>query len=256
MRDGATIAGQWDIVSFQGYRPRARLQGSNRAAYADFASDGVALHIECNYSGAAGRVIDGRFAPGRSDRMQTLIGCDPARTARDAALFGFFDRKPSVERLSDGRLRLTAGNDTLILERPAARRLAYLPSPQQLLGEWRLVSITHYVPAGGVASIGLGDVAGWIELDGIEARFSSCPELAVQYRYTAEGRLEKLSGPTIPARRQGCTALASEPHPRDMPQAWDVLRVLHADPLVERVDDQTILISTERYGVLLSKRAP
>lgn len=254
--DSRAIVGQWDIVSFRGYEPRRRLQGAGRAAYADFAVERVALHLECNYSGAAGRVKAGRFVAASSDHLQTLIGCGPEREARDAALFRFFDRNPSVEHLRDGRLRLTAGSDVLLLERPAARRLAYLPSPQQLLGEWRLLEITRYVEGGGIASIGLGDVPGRIEFDGIEARFSGCPAHSLRYRYTPEGRIEKLGGVPVPTGRHGCGALANEAVGRDMPGPHDVLRVLHGDPLVELVDDDTILLSTERYGVLLTKRAP
>lgn len=249
------IEGQWDIVSFQGHSPR-RLQGTDRAAYADFRGNSVGLKIECNSSGVAGEIRDGRFISRPGDRIQTLAGCGPVREARDAALFGFFDRKPSVERLGDGRLRLTAGEDVLLLERPAMRRLAYLPSVQQLLGAWRLVQITRYHEGGGMIGIGLSDVPGRIEFDGMTARYTPCPQYCLRYRYAPEGRIEKLEGANIPDQRRGCEALKEGFAGRDIPQPWDALRVLHADPLVELVDEETILLSTERYGVLLTKRPP
>lgn len=249
------IAGQWDIVSFQDHRPR-RLNGMTRAAVADFRADGVRLMIECNSSGVSGEVRDGRFVARPGDRIQTLVGCGPVREARDAALFGFFERRPTVERLADGRLRLTAGADVLLLERPARRRLAFLPSPQQLLGGWRLLEISRYFDGGGLNMLGLSDVAGRIEFDGIGARYTPCPQYSLRYRYAPEGRIEKLAGPDIPNRRQGCEALREEFERRDIPTPWDVMRVLHADPLVELVDRETILLSTEEFGVLLTKRPP
>jgi hypothetical protein len=35
----------------------------------------------------------------------------------------------------------------------------------------------------------------------------------------------------------------------DIPLRWDVMKVLHSDPLLEKVDDNTILMSTNRDGV-------
>lgn len=253
--NSAAIEGQWDIASFRGYAPR-RLSGTRRAAFADFGSAEVVLQIECNASGVMGAVRGGRFVSRPGDRIQTLVGCGPEREARDAALFGFFDRNPVVEQLPDGRLRLTAGSDTLVLERPPARRLAFLPSPQQLLGEWRLLEITRYQKGGGTAGIGLSELPGRIEFDGISARYSLCPQFALRYRYAPEGRLEKLSGAAVPNEPRGCGTLEAEPFGRDMPRPWDVIRTLHANPLVELVDEQTILLSTERFGVLLTKRSP
>lgn len=249
------IAGQWDIVSFQGHSPK-RLSGAGRATRADFSDDGVALRIECNDSGARGKVVRGRFVPQPGDRIMTTMSCGPERNARDAALFAFFVRAPLVEQFGDGRLRLTAGDDVLLLERPATRRLAYLPSPQQLLGEWRVLEITRYHEGGGISGIGLSDVPGRIEFDGIEAKYTLCPQYRLSYRYAPEGRIEKLGGAAVPAARQGCAPLEAEAFGRDMPLPWDVIRVLHANPLVELVDDETILLSTERYGVLLTRGAP
>lgn len=245
------IVGQWDIVSFRGYRP-PRLQGTTRAAVADFDAEGfISLRIGCNGSGATGEVRNGRFYPRPGDRITTLMGCGPEREARDAALFGFFDRSPTVERLSDGRVRLTAGRDELLLERPAVRRLAFLPSPQQLLGEWRPVEIVRYDRYGGITGIGLSEVAARIVFDGITAAVTSCPGWAVPYRYTTDGRIDRLDpAPGV----SECPALSDQAMGLGAPVPRDVLAVLHGNPMAELVDEETILLSTKHFGLLLTKR--
>jgi hypothetical protein len=159
----AEIRGQWDVVSFESYAP-VRMHGSTRAAFADFDARGVRLRIECNYSGVNGFVRDGKFVSQRDLRAQTQMGCGPEREARDERYFSFFDREPSVELLSDGRLRLLAGETKLILERTEKRRLAYIPEWKSLAGKWRLESLTHYGTEGGYSGIGLSDVPGRIIL--------------------------------------------------------------------------------------------
>ena len=246
------VLGEWDIVNFDGHEPR-RLMGSTRAAFADFGNEGVSLQIECNYSGASGTVRDGRFVSSPGQRFQTEIGCGPEREERDRQLFTFFDRNPTVERLPDGRLLLTAGDTQLLLERPARRRLAYLLPPHELLGEWRMVEITHHFEQGGRAGIGLSEVPGRIVFDGIEAGYSRCPQYNIAYRYTETGEIEKIDGSALPSDPIDCKPLGEKAFNADMPVQWDVMRVLHSDPRLEKVDDDTILMSTDRYGVLLTK---
>jgi hypothetical protein len=55
VHDPAQVLGEWDVVSFEGYRPQ-RLMGGSRAAFADFGPEGVRLRIECNYSGRGGKI--------------------------------------------------------------------------------------------------------------------------------------------------------------------------------------------------------
>lgn len=246
------ILGEWDIVNFDGHKPR-RLSGSTRAAFADFGDRGVSLQIECNYSRASGTVHDGRFVSSPGQHFQTEIGCGPAREERDRRLFTFFDRNPTVERLPDGRLLLTIGDTQLLLERPAQRRLAFLLPPQELLGEWRMVGITHYLKQGGHAGIGLSDFPGRIVFDGIKAGYSRCPQFKIAYRYTEAGVVEKISGSALPSSATDCEPLTEKPFNPDMPLRWDVMKVLHSDPRLEKVDDDTVLMSTDRYGVLLTK---
>lgn len=249
------IAGAWDIVSFGGYRP-TRLQGTTRTAIADFTDDGVSLRIGCNGSGVTGKMRDGRFISRPGERIQTLMGCGPEREARDRALFGFFDRKPRVERITHDRLRLVAGADVLELERPAIRRLAYLPRPDQLLGEWRLLELARYDAQGGMTGIGLSDVPGRIVFDGIRVHYTPCPQYGVRYRFTDRGQIRNLGARQMPISADGCTALRNPMPGYDIPEPGDVLRLLHASPDVEIVDPQTILISNARFGLLLTTRPP
>lgn len=246
------VFGRWDIAEFNGYKPR-RLSGSDRAAIADFDDRSVSLQIECNRSGVSGTVDGGVFIATPGDRIRTLVGCGPEREARDAALFGFFERRPTVFQLPDGRLLLTTGDDELLLEKPQMRRLAFLPSARELMGEWRPTQLARFARGRGYAGIGLSDVPGQITFDGIEAKYDRCPDLALRYRFTADGRIEKISGAKLPSSRSGCDVLSDRPGAPDAPQPWDMIEVLHANPMVEKVDDDTLLISTDDIGLVLER---
>jgi hypothetical protein len=75
------IAGQWDIVSFNDYRPQRLDSDGRRHAFVDIAeSGGLSFAIECNYSGMAARIdAAGRLAPASSDdvHVTTAMGCGP-----------------------------------------------------------------------------------------------------------------------------------------------------------------------------------
>lgn len=246
------VAGQWDIVEFNGYEPR-RLSGATRSAFADFDDGAVTLQIECNSSDVTGEVRDGVFVASPGDKIQTLIGCGRAREAREAALFRFFERRPSLAQLPDGKLVLTTGNDKLVLERPEQRRLAYLPSARDLMGEWRPVELARFPRGRGHAGVGLSEMPGRVTFDGIEAAFDGCPEFSLRYRLTAQGRIEKIGGAELPTTRRDCDVLRDEFGGRDTPQPWDMIRLLHADPMVEKVDDDTLLISTDEIGLVIER---
>ena len=253
--DSREIEGKWDIVRFDDYEP-ARLDGATRVAFADFSDRGVALRIECNYSGATGVVVDGRFRPESGTAFQTEMGCDTVREARDTALFSFFRKSPSVERLADGKILLRADGKELLLQRPDERRLDFLPRPEELAGEWRLIGVTRYLEGNGWAGIGLTDVPGRVVLTDTKVSYTRCPQYDFGYRYTEEGRLLKTSGPAVPATPTSCAEL-SEPQrgSADMPTQWDAMSVLHASPLIEWAGEEEILLSTDRIGLVLS-RAP
>ncbi len=247
------VIGEWDIVSFDGYEP-GRTFGATRAAFADFGATGVALRIECNYSGARGIIRDGRFVSQPDDGVRTAMGCSDEAMAREAALFDFFSQDPAVEKLPNGQIRLVAGGTELLLERPAQRRLAFLPKPQEILGEWRLVEIVRYYDGGGYGGGGLSEVPGRISFDGITAGYTRCPRYDLTYRYTEDGRISKIDGPTLPDRPSNCEPLAATGHSAEMPTPWNVLTVLHDDPWLEKVEDDTLLMATERYGVVLTRK--
>ena len=65
--------------------------------------------------------------------------------------------------------------------------------------------------------------------------------------------IEKIGGSALPPSATDCEPLTEEPFNPDMPLRWDVMKVLHSDPRLEKVDDDTILMSTDRFGVLLTK---
>ncbi|MBO6768170.1 MAG: hypothetical protein JJ901_07675 [Erythrobacter sp.] len=249
------IDGKWDIVSFDDYEP-ARLRGATRVAFADFGDSGVSLRIECNYSGAAGLVVDGRFEPRPDEGIQTAMGCGEEREARDAALFGFFRTSPTVERLPDGKLLLKANGKELLLQRPDERRLEFLPRPAELEGNWRMVGVTRYLDGNGYAGIGLSDVPGRVRFADGRASYTGCVQYDFAYSYSEEGRLLKTSGPAVPSTPTDCNELGEKRQgSAEMPVQWDALRVLHASPLVEWAGPEEILISTDSIGLVLS-RAP
>jgi hypothetical protein len=253
LADAASIAGKWDVVSFEGYRPR-RLSGTHRAAYADFSERGVGLRMECNYSGRAGTIRDGKFiASEADDGAQTVMSCGRERDARESRFFSFFDKDATIERIGPDRLLLRSGATELILERPAVRRLQYVPTPAELEGRWRLLEVTHYMPGGGYSGIGLSEVPGRIVVSGDRLSYSRCPQFGLTFRVGPDGRLEKTGGTAPPATPADCRELAEPAPGRELPSQWDVLRLLHDTPLVEKTGEDALLISTERFGLLVTK---
>lgn len=251
--DAASIAGQWDVASFEGYRPR-RLSGTIRASFADFGERGVALRIECNYSGRAGTIHEGRFTASHSnDRAQTAMSCGPEGNARESRFFSFFEQGPTVQRLGPDRLRLRADAAELILERPALRRLEFVPTPAELQGRWRLLEVSRYLPGGGFSGIGLSEVPGRIVISGDHIFYSRCPQYALTFRFSADGKLEKTDGTAPPAAPVDCRALAEPAPGRELPSQWDVFRLLHASPMVEKAGEDALLISNEHLGLLITK---
>jgi heat shock protein HslJ len=251
--DLSSTAGEWDVVSFEGYRPH-RLSGTERAAIADFAENGVRLRIECNHSGRAGRISSGRFVAGdNSAAVQTVMSCGPERNARESRYFTFFEKNPTVEQLGRDRLRLRAGAAELILARPAIHRLSFVPTLSQLQGKWRMLELTRYLPGGGHTGGGLSEVPGRIVFSGDRLFYSRCPQLAVSFRLDEGGMVEKTGGAAPPAGETDCRELSGPAAAPRQPTLGDVLRILHADPAVEWVDEDKLLISTDRLGLLVTK---
>ena len=253
--DARAVQGRWDIASFEGYQPKQRMSGTVRAAYADFGPAGVGLRIECNYSGVAGTVRDGRFvAKPDQETVSTAMGCGPEREARESRLFDFFGRSPRIEPSGPDSLRLTADGRELRLERPARRRLAFVPPPGELQGRWRLLELTRYQPGGGYSGIGLSETPGRLVIEGDRLFHSRCPQHVLRFRYDEVGRLRNAGGPSSDREAKACAALPAGSNTPALPAPSDVLQLLHAEPAVERTGDD-LLLSTERYGLLIT-RAP
>lgn len=246
----AEILGEWDVVSFEGYEP-ARMHDSTRAAYADFTERGVRLRIECNISGANGFVRNGKFVPQPGVRFQTEMGCGPERESRDERYFSFFDKAPTVERLASGMLKLIAGDTVLILERPERRRLANIPERDSLTGSWRMEALTRYESGGGYSGIGLAEVPGRLVIEGNRLTYGPCPQYALTFDFTADGRLAKTGGAEIP-EQPDCPALNYPDYDAPaLPSAMLIPGLLHSSPWLEKVGPGRILVANERLGLLL-----
>lgn len=243
----AEILGNWDVVSFEGYEPAYRL-----GAFANFSAAGVRLRLECNRSIVPGIVREGRFVTQPGPRMQTEMGCGPEREGRDVRFFAFFDRLPIVELLTNGRLRLTAGETVLLLERPEQRRLAYLPDRAELNGKWRMELLTHYGAHGGESGIGLSEVPGHIVVDGNRLSYDRCPKYALEFTFAADGRLTKRQGQPLPDEPD-CPALKLPWQTTGLPTPDQILPLLHGDPWVEEIGAGRLMIANEQLRLVLSR---
>lgn len=245
------IEGHWSIVSFEDYRPE-RMQGTTPAAFATFTDNGVALRIECNYSGADGYVRDGRWVSVPGDRIMTLMGCGQEREDRDSRLFAFFDRNPDAALLSNGQLRFVAGETVLVLERPERRRLDYLVPAAQIDGKWRMDFLTRYEPMGGYSGIGLQDLPGRLVIDAGRAYYNRCPQYAVTFNYSQDGRLVKTAG-TLPDKPV-CPGLTTTAEYGELPRAIEILDLLHSDPWLEDVGDGAVILSNDRLAIQMTQQ--
>jgi heat shock protein HslJ len=246
------VMGQWDVVRFEDYQP-PRLSETGRATSVDFGENGVALRIECNYSGRAGTIRGGHFITSdENGGLQTAMSCGPERDAREARFFSFFEKAPTVEYHGPDQLRMRAGATELILARPSVRRLNFIPTADELQGRWRLLQVTQYFSEGGFSSIGLSEVPGRIVISGDQLFYSRCPQYRVAIRLTAKGNLEKVGGSTPPAEPTGCKELSAAA-PGRLPAQWDAILLLHASPNLEKSGEEALLISNNHFGLLLTK---
>ena len=248
----AEVLGQWDVVSFEGHTP-ARKSGSTREAFADFDERGVRLRIECNYSGVSGVVQGDRFIAVPGPRVQTEMGCGKEREQRDSRYFSFFDRSPRIERLGAARLRLSAGESILILDRPAYRRLAFIPKESMIQGTWRMDELTRYEPGGGFTGIGLSDLPGSIVIKGNRLSYDRCPKYDLSFVYAADGRLMNSGSSPLPERLD-CSSLKYPDHNAPaLPSAMEILPLLHSNPWIEELGNGRLLVANERVGLTLSR---
>ena len=251
----AQVEGEWNVVSFDGYRPPLRVEGSTTTAFVRFHGDGVGFRIGCNYSGAGGSIERGRFVTSDSaPPAQTLMGCEPDAEQRDTAFFAFFGKEPTIEKIGDDRLRMVAGSQILELERPEKRRLAFVPKAEALDGEWRLDSLTRLDSQGGMSGMGLMEVPGRIAFEKGTLEYTRCPALALRYDWREPGRMVKTGGADLPASPSGCTELSEPPFQPGQLALWDVLKVMHGNPLVERTGEDTIMLETPDHRLVLTRK--
>lgn len=170
-----------------------------------------------------------------------------------AAFFAFFDKPSTIERLGVDRLRLRADGAELILERPALRRVENVPTPAGMRGSWRMVEMTRYLAGGGHTGSGLSDVPGRIVIADGRMGYSRCPQYGLSFRLSEAGRLVKTAGAALPSVARECRELSAPPVAPMMPALWDVLRLLHADPAIERAGEDLMLLSTDEFGLLVTK---
>ncbi|APE27801.1 hypothetical protein [Aurantiacibacter gangjinensis] len=253
--DRASVAGDWDVVSFDGYTVPYRMRGTNRAAYANFREREVSLHLECNWSGVVGRMRGDRFVPADSGpRIMTVAGCEAPKHERDEAYFSFFDDEPTGQLLPDGRLLFEAGGIELLLQRPEDRHLDFVPYLADLQGEWRMETLTMYQPEGGMSSMGLMEVPGRIVFDGNRAGYSRCPAYDITFDYTPDGTIANTGGVSLPEEPTACEGLAERSYGNMSPERWDVLTLLHENPQAEHLANGDILLFNERFGLLLTRQ--
>ncbi|ANU07126.1 hypothetical protein [Paraurantiacibacter namhicola] len=249
------VAGDWDVVSFDGYTVPFRSRGTERAAFANFTDGGVGLHLECNWSGVPGRMRGDVFKPsGEGPWPQTLAGCEADKAERDDAYFAFFARSPKGEVLPGDRLRFTAGDTVLLLERPEQRRLGFVPELAGIEGQWRMVGLTMFAPQGGMSGMGLTEVPGRVVIDGGRIGYNRCPQYDAEVTYTQDGVFRRTGGAAVPDEPAGCEELAERSWNKVPPELWDILEMLHDNPRAERLAEGDLLLTTDSFGLHLTQQ--
>lgn len=243
----AAIAGEWDIVEFDGYSPQRLDTDGQRHAFVDIRTTSLSFTIGCNYSGMPASIgADGVLVPGvPDDGMQTQMGCGPVREARDSAFFGFFRSRPQVALGSDGRLRLATGDRSLLLERADVRRLANGPPLAEITGTWRVVSFMSFRD-GGHQGWGPMFAPGRVRIEPSTVSYSRCPDVAAPFRYTADFTLVQQSPAQLPSPScAGVSPAATEVEPM-------LAALLRQSPHAERVPGGRYLLRSKDYAVVLT----
>ena len=244
------IAGEWDIVSFDGHSPPRLDPYGQRHAYVDIGQGRLDFSISCNFSGMAGAIRGGVLHAARGDMgVQTVMGCGPEREARERAFFRFFRSRPRVSRLSGARLRMTGSGHELVLERAAVRRLAAGPTPSEIAGAWRVISLYQF-ENGGRQGWGAMNTPGRVRIENGALSYSRCPAATVRFTYTADFVLRRAeAGP--PAGSATCGDI--DPAPTEAERKLAAL--LGQSPEAERVTGGRLVLRSRDYAVLLTREA-
>ncbi|MBB4612210.1 META domain-containing protein [Novosphingobium taihuense] len=248
----SSIEGMWDVADFNGYVP-ARLNGSGwHEAFVMIGRRGsLSFRIGCNYSGTTGKVdARGIFRTSNADQITTLVLCEPERMKRDGQFFGLFKRSPSFERINRDRLLVRAGDDRLLLERPALRQKANIASLAQLQGDWQVLSVADQ-SAGGGSGFGLSDLPRLIRISDNRLWLTACPSEALAFKYE--------SGRLITANKEDLPPCMSSAFRKALPYA-DAYRyvgkVLTTGPMAELGTGGILVLSAGRNALVLTRPQP
>ena len=246
----AEIAGEWDIVSFDGHAsPRLDSEGK-RYFYVDVGPQALRFAIGCNHSGMPGRIEGGVLHAGpNDDGVQTAMGCGPEREARDAAFFTFFRSRPQVALLPDGRLRMATPGHELLLERSSVRRLAMGPALSEITGSWRVVSFMRF-EGGGYHGWGAMYAPGRLRIGDGRLSYSRCPAASVRFTFTSDFVLRRQDG-REPSAAVECPGVT--PAPTEVETMLGAL--LGQSPEAERINDKRFILRSRDYAVLLTGEA-
>lgn len=252
----AEIAGTWQVVEFDGYRP-ARVTHPSPAAVASFDRGGVGLRIECNWSGAPGTVEDGHFVPPAKAEPsgQTAMGCGKEREDREGRYFAFFTQNPTIEHIANDRLRLVANGKVLILERPEAIRRETLPEIAALTGAWRAEQL-QLIDHEGMRGVGLSEMQSRIVITPTSLAMSACPAGAVAITYTPDGRLTRTGGADAATVRSACDQFAKGAFSMPGLAPTRIAEVLAGSPKVYWAGPEKLSLQTDAGLVLDLTRAP
>jgi hypothetical protein len=132
--------------------------------------------------------------------------------------------------------------------------LNFVPTLAELQGKWRMTDLTRYLPGGGYTGGGLTEVPGRIVITADRLFYNRCPHFGASFRLEEGGRLKKTGGSAPPAGGElQCRELSAPAAAPRQPTHADILRILHSDPAVEWVDEESLLLSTESHGLLITK---
>jgi hypothetical protein len=188
------VEGQWDIVSFNDYRPRRLDSDGGRHAFVDISGDRVAFAIECNYSGIeTARIENSRLIRVSGDDMQTEMGCGPEREQRDREFFAFLRNGPAVARRGADELVLESGGVILELQRASVRqRENAVTALAELDGVWITQIIYQQVEPGhtrNVLAFGEPGTAALTIANGAARMTFDCETAQTQLQLNAPGQL-------------------------------------------------------------------
>ena len=194
------IAGEWDVVRFGDWQPEFRIgESASRTAFVTFGAEGTGYRLGCNWSGSETTLGPDGMLRGPEDRSieSTAMYCEDLDEL-ETEFFLFMKNGATVSRGEDGQLVLSKAGKELVLERPGQRRLAFVPTIEQLAGRWQPVQ-TAIVNERGMRGFAIDE--GAVLTIGADAlSFSPCPgyTVAVSFDDAAIATSKPSPEPTCP----------------------------------------------------------